>query len=601
MGGGYEGLGRINALAFHPTNPDIIYIGAPAGGLWYTTNGGNDWQTTTDVLPTLGVSAIAVDPTNPSTIYIGTGDRDASDAPGVGVMKSIDNGLTWQMSNTGMGNKIVGDLLIDNTNTQIIYAATTNGLFKSTDGGATWVLKTGGGFKDLAFKPGNTSIIYATQGGKFYLSVDAGETWSTITSGIPSGTRGVIAVTPANPEIVYFLLSKSDNSFRGLYRSTDAGVNFTEMSSSPNIMGWDCNGGTGGQAWYDLALEADPVNADIIYAGGVNVWKSMNGGANWQISGHWYGGCGVSEVHADQHIMAANPVNNRIYLGNDGGIYYSLNNGTSWVEITAGLVISQAYKLGQSATVDDLVVNGYQDNGTSLFETDFWKSIGGGDGMECAIDPTAPSYRYTTVYYGSINRVIGYNSKQIAGKGVNGITEDGAWVTPFIIAENDPNTMFIGYKNIWRSKNIKNPSSSGVTWTKISTINTGNLDVLEQSPVNPEILYASSGGSLYLCTNALQNNPTWINITSQLLSGSAISDIETSPFVENTVYIIQDKKIYKSENKGATWIDISGNLPAIHFSSIVYYKNSIEGLYVGSDAGVYYKDNSMTDWILFSN
>jgi PKD repeat protein len=299
--------------------------------------------------------------------------------------------------------------------------------------------------------------------------------------------------------------------------------------------------------------------------------------------------------------MATNPVNNRVYLGNDGGIYYSQNNGTTWVEITAGLVISQAYKLGQSATVDDLVVNGYQDNGTSLMEGDVWKSIGGGDGMECAIDPTAPSYRYTTVYYGAINRVIGYNAKQIAGNGVNGITEEGAWVTPFIISENDPNTMFIGYKNIWRSRNIKNPSSSGVTWSKISTINTGNLDVLEQSAVNPEILYASSGGSLYICTNALQVNPTWINITSQLLSGSAISDIETSPFEENTVYIIQDKKIYKSLNKGSTWTDISGNLPAIHFSSIVYYKNSIEGLYVGSDAGVYYKDNSMTDWMLFSN
>ncbi len=598
---GYKGLGRINAIAFHPTNPDIIYIGAPAGGLWVSTSGGNNWTTTTDVLPTLGVSAIAVDPVNPSTIYIGTGDRDAGDAPGVGVMKSTDNGTTWQMSNTGMGNRIVADLLIDNSNPQILYAGTTSGFFKTTDGGNIWVQKTGS-FKDIAFKPGNNYIIYGTQNGNFYKSSDAGENWIQITAGLPDGARGVIAVTPANPEMVYFLLAKSDDGFKGLYRSTDAGLTFTEMSVSPNIMDWSCDGsGTGGQAWYDLSLVADPVNANIIYAGGVNVWKSSNGGANWQISGHWYGGCGVPSVHADQHIFTFNPINNRIYIGNDGGIYYTGNGGAQWPEISTGLAISQAYKIGQSATADDLVVNGYQDNGTSLFNVDSWTAIGGGDGMECAIDQSNSDYRYTTVYYGAINRVIGYNAQQIAGNGVNGITEEGAWVTPFIIDEIDPNIMFIGYKNVWRSVNIKNSSASGVKWKKISTINTGNLAVLEQSPVNTDILYASSGSSLFISTDALQESPTWQNITTQLPSVTAISDIEASPFDANTVYIIQDKKIFKSTDKGLTWVEITGGLPAIHYTSIVYYKNSQEGLYVSSDAGVYYKDNSLADWIPFNN
>jgi len=600
--GGYRGLGRINAIAFHPTNPDIIYIGAPAGGLWVTTTGGNNWTTTTDVLPTLGVSAIAVDPVNPSNIYIGTGDRDASDAPGLGVMKSTDNGATWSMSNTGMGSRVVGDLLIDPTNPQIVYAGTTSGFFKSTDGGASWDQKPGGAFKDLSFKPGNANIIYGSQSGTFYRSVDAGETWTQTTAGLPDGSRGIIAVSPANPEIVYLLLSKGDNGFLGLYRSTNSGLSFTTMSTSPNIMDWSCDGsGSGGQAWYDLSLVADPVNANIIYAGGVNIWKSTNGGANWQISGHWYGGCGVPAVHADQHIFTTNPLNNRIYIGNDGGIYWTGNGGSQWNDISNGLAISQAYKIGQSVTDDDVVVNGYQDNGTSIIEFNTWTPIGGGDGMECAIDSEDPGYRYTTVYYGAINRVIGYSASQIAGNGVNGINEEGAWVTPFILDESNPDIMFIGYKNVWRSTNIKNPSASGVDWQKISSINTGNLDVLEQSPVNRDILYASSGSALYLCTNALQDNPQWQSITNQLPSVTAISDIETSPFDENTVYVIQDKKIYKSTDKGLTWNDITGGLPAIHYSSIVYYKNSQEGLYVSSDAGVYYKDNSLADWILFSN
>lgn len=602
IGGGYEGLGRLNAVAFHPTNPDIVYVGAPAGGLWFTTTGGNEWSSTTDGLPTLGVSAIAIDPVNPSTIFIGTGDRDAGDAPGLGVMKTTDNGATWQSSNTGMDNITVGDLLFDPTNSQIIFAGTNSGFFKSIDGGANWVKKNNGSFKDIALKPGSNTILYGTSGGQFYRSTDAGENWFLITAGVPSGARGVIAVTPADPEIVYFLLAKGDNGFRGLYKSVNAGLTFTEMSNSPNLMGWSCNGtDSGGQAWYDLAIVADPIDANIIYVGGVNIWKSTNGGANWQINGHWYGGCSVAEVHADQHIFTFNPLNNRIYIGNDGGIYWTDNGGSQWIEITTGLPITQSYKIGQSATEEDLVVIGNQDNGTYLLDADTWTSIGGGDGMECAIDFTNPNYRYSTVYYGAMNRVIGTNAQQIAGNGVNGITEEGAWVTPFVMGEDNANVMFIGYKNVWRSVNIKNPSASGVQWKKISTINTSNLSVLEQSPVNTDILYASSGGSLYISTNALQDVPTWSNISSQLLSSSSVSDIEASPYEENTVYIVQDKQIFKSVDRGINWTEITGGLPDIHFSTLVYYKNSQEGIYAGSDAGVYYKDKSLTDWVPFLN
>jgi PKD repeat protein len=602
-GKGYRGLGRINAIGIHPTDANTIYIGAPAGGLWKTTDQGLNWTSTTDQLPTLGVSAIAIDPLNPETIYIGTGDRDASDAAGMGVMKSTDGGLTWQPANNGMGNKTVGRLLISPVDNQILFAATSSGIYKTTDGGQNWVSKSAGNYKDLVFRPNDPSVMYGANGGKFYRSSDSGETWFEITAGIASGSRGAVGVSPADPLIVYFLQTTSGNEFRGLYRSTDGGFTFTERSSSPNIMGWSCLGNdTGGQAWYDLDIAVDAVNPDIIYSGGVDIWKSTNGGSTWQISSHWWGDCGRPAVHADQHIFEVSPLDGRLYVGNDGGIYWTDNGGSAWHEISSGLAISQPYKLGQSATESELVVNGYQDNGSSIYDGNSWTAIGGGDGMECAIDYTNPSYRYITMYYGAIERVYNNsNQGQIAGNGVNGITEEGDWVTPFILDEKDPNTMFVGYKNVWRSKNIKASSTSAVGWTKISDINTSNLNVLEQSPVNTNLLYASAGNHLYLCSNAKAGSPSWNDISGNLPETNSISDIEAHPTEESTVYIIQGSKVYRSGNRGQSWTDISSGLPGIHLNTIVYYKRSPEGLYAGADAGVFYKDSSMSSWIPFTN
>jgi PKD repeat protein/photosystem II stability/assembly factor-like uncharacterized protein len=599
---GYQGLGRINAIGIDPTNANTIYIGAPAGGLWKTTNFGLNWTSTTDQLPTLGVSSIAINPLNPNIVYIGTGDRDATDAAGMGVMKSFDGGLNWQPSSNGMGNKTVGRLLISPASAEILFAATNGGIFKSTDGGQNWVLKVGGTFKDLVFRPNNPSVMYGAKNGSFYISLDSGETWAEITSGLVSGSRGVIGVSQADPMTVYFMTT-TDYEFSGLYRSTNGGLTFTLKSNSPNIMGWSCLGNdSGGQAWYDLDIAVDPLNAEIIYTGGVDIWKSSNGGTSWVISSHWWGDCGKPAVHADQHIFEVSPLDGKLFVGNDGGIYWTDNGGTAWHEITNGLAISQPYKLGQSATQSEMVVNGYQDNGSSIYDGTSWAAIGGGDGMECAIDYSNPAYRYVTMYYGAIERVYNNsNQGQIAGNGVNGINEEGDWVTPFILDEEDPNTMFVGYKNVWRSKNIKASGTSSVDWTKISDINTGNLTVLEQSPVNTDLLYASSGNHLYICKNAKSGSPTWNQITDKLPETANITDIESHPIEESTVYITQGSKVYKSVDKGLTWSDISSGLPGIHLNTIVYYKRSPEGLYVGADAGVYYKDKSMSNWIPFTN
>jgi PKD repeat protein/photosystem II stability/assembly factor-like uncharacterized protein len=552
---GYQGLGRLNAIAFHPTNPDIIFVGAPSGGMWISHDGGVTWNSYCDNLPTLGVSSIAVDYTNPDVIYMGTGDRDAGDAAGIGVLKSNDGGMTWANANAGIHNLKVARMIMHPTDHNTLYIASTGGIYKTTDAGQTWLQQAGGNFKEIVFKTDDPETIFASRGGDFYKTTDGGSNWIRITNGLVSGSRGVIAVTPDNAEVVYFLVT-GGNEFEALYRSSDAGESFTEMSNSPNIMSWGCEGGSGGQAWYDLDIAADPLDENTIFAGGVNCFKSSDGGTTWQISSHWWGDCGVPAVHADLHVLEYNPVDGRLYTG-----------------------------------------NAYDGNG--------WDFTRGGDGFECIIDFEESQFSYASLYYGSVCRYYNNNYQiVVAENGKYGIDESGAWITPFILDEYDADIMFIGYKNVWRCENVK-ASSSQISWKKISdglgSSNDKNMAVLEQSPANTDILYAGrSDKKVFRTDNAFSDNPTWFNLTSFLPQSATPGDIEAHPFDENIVYILLGSKIYKSYDKGLTWANISGSLPDVHLTSIAFYKKSQEGLYISSDLGVFYKDASMSDWIWFN-
>ncbi|NPD45767.1 MULTISPECIES: PKD domain-containing protein [unclassified Lentimicrobium] len=593
-----NGMGRVNAIAFHPTDADIVFIGAPQGGLWKTADGGSTWEVLTDDQPTLGVSSIIINHDNADIILIGTGDRDAGDSNGMGVFKSTDGGETWTVSNDGMGNRTVGRMIQDPNDSDIILAATDGGVYKSSDMGATWTQSQSGNFKDILFKPDNSSVVYTISSNNFYKSTDNGDSFTNSSSGLPGGSRGAIAVTPANPEVVYVLLS-SGSVYGSTSKSDDAGDSWTVKSTSPNIFDYSCDGsGSNGQGWYDMDIAIDPNDENFVYVGGVNTWVSSNSGSNWSINSHWYGGCGVPSVHADMHVYEINPLNNRLYNGNDGGLYYTDNQGDSWPQISSGLAISQIYKIGSSATVKDLVINGYQDNGTATFTSDGWKTVMGGDGMDCAIDPVDPTYSYGEYYYGAIDRI--KNNSQNQGNIVGGISEEGAWVTPFLISYADANTMFVGMKGVWRTNNVKANSTSQVQWTKITDFSGSNCSMLEQSDANPDILWVGKGSSMYMTLNANDEAPTW-NIVTNMPGSGDIRSIATNPNNEDDVYMARGNGIYYSNNLCETWTDISGSLPSIAMNSIVFYKNSGDGLYVGANAGIYYKDSNLDDWVLYND
>lgn len=602
--GEFVGVGRVNAIGFHPTNENIIYAGAPQGGFWRTYDKGANWTSTTDNLPTLGVSAIAYiqNSSSDSVILIGTGDRDASDAPGQGVMKSTDGGVTFVSSNTGIGNRIVGMFAQNPLNKNTIFAAVDNGIYVSYNQGANWIQRSSAGnFKDIKYCPGDTMTLYATQNGVFYRSVDAGNTWTSISTGMTATGRNrlAIGVTAANPNIVYVVASKSStNGLESFYKSSNKGLSFTaRIGDTFNILGSNTNGSaSGGQGWYDLAITGNDQDSNMVVVGGVIQFRTNNGGTSWSAISHWFGG-GAPFVHADVHYLARNPLNNELYSGNDGGVYTTANNGTSWTIRNKGLAISQFYNFGVSQLSKTKFITGAQDNGTSWgSDSASWQTASfGGDGMQCEISNFDTTVMFGNVQYGSLRRTKnnGASWQGLAGSIPGG---PGPWAAPCHLHPRLNDIMVILYTQAIISKNIV--SAASPTFANFTTGVTGTGNAIRFSNVNDSLVFMGWTNGNFRVANILAN-PITVDSMSRP-ENSSIRDIETSFNNENVVYAACGNRIYRSTNKGATWTNISANLPNIPMFSIVLDKNSPEGLYVGTDAGVYYKDSLMANWILYN-
>jgi PKD repeat protein len=599
---GYAGLGRLNCVAFSPSSTSVIYVGAASGGVWKTVNGGTSWTVTSDNNAVLGVSDLLVLSGIPSDIiYAATGDRDANDNYSVGVLKSIDGGSTW--NTTGLNwsqssQKLVYRLLGDPTNAAVLYASTSDGLYKTSDSGNTWSKLTTTQFINIKFKPGSNLIMYGSTriNGDVYLSTDGGVTWALVLD--TTGSRVEIAVTPASPEIVYALICSTSSGLFGVYKSINSGVSYTQLvGSSPNMLAWNCNGSdAGGQGWYDLCIAVDPTNANNVFIGGVNTWKSTNGGTTWATSNMWSGNCSgtATEVHADKHYFAYQPGTTTLFECNDGGLYKTSNTGTTWTHLSNGMVISQMYRLGVSQMVSGDVIAGLQDNGTKAMVSNTWKDVIGGDGMECLIDYTNSSVQYGELYYGDIYRTDNKwtSSTYIAGS----ITGSGDWVTPYVIDPNVSSTLYCGYQDVWKTTN------KGSAWTKISTWGGSSLRSLAVAPSNSLNIYAATSSIIYRTTNG---GTSWTNITGTLPVGSSnITYLSVKQDDPNTVWVSMGQFnaycVFQSTDGGVIWTDISAGLPAIPVNCVIQNKQSTSQveLYAGTDVGVFIKLGSAS-WTPF--
>lgn len=598
----FSGAGRINCVRFDGTNTNVIYAGAPAGGLWKTTNGGQSWTCLTDFQARIGCSDVAIDPTNPNILYLGTGDNDGGDTYSIGLLKSTDGGITW--SSTGLTfapsqTRRIARVLIDPTNTNIVYVAASNGIFKTTDAGTTWLQVSQFGAKDMEMKPGDPNTLYIA-GTRFYATYNGGANWTQVTTGLPQASavaRMAIAVTPADPNMVYVLAGAAgSNGFEGVYRSTNSGQSFTNRASSPNLLGWDPSGGdTDGQAWYDLAIAASPVDPDVIYTGGVNIWRSDDGGINWNLNAHWYGGGGVPYVHADIHDLVFVPgTSGTVYSGNDGGVFFTSNGGNSWDDLSANMGIAQIYRLGISASNSGTLITGHQDNGTNLKNGSNYEQVLGGDGMDCFIDRTNNNVMYGELYYGDFFRSTngGNNWSGIT----NGLTGTGGWVTPWIQDPVQPDVLYAGYSQVFKSNN------RGSNWFQLGNMSNGSdLTDVKVAPSNTLYIYATNGNSIFRSINGGQ---TWSNITGTLLTGgSSISRIIVDPHNEKRIWLTFSgynaaQKVVVSTDAGTTYTNISNGLPNLPANCGVAVPNAGNGLvFIGCDVGVYYRNDNTGTWM----
>jgi len=584
------GIGRLNSISFHPNNAGVMFGGSSSGGLWRSRDNGNSWNPTTDDLPSLGVSDLAIDPTDSDIMYMATGDGDGNGAtsPSFGIVKTINGGVDWEviLPTTGDG-QFINELLINPDNTNIIMAATSFGLYRTEDAGENWEQVYTGTIEDILFKPGDTNTVYACGNGGvgFLRSVDGGVIWTHVFEGLPTGGLGrkMIAVTPANPDYVYIVVSRNRNQFepelsylfRGLYRSTNGGLSFELRGSE----GADI---FSGQSWYDLALNVSPTNPNQVFLGETELLRSNNGGVSWQninfSGGDW--------VHVDIHDIEFHPETQELYVASDGGLYRSTNSGNSFQRISDGLGITEYYRMGGSTTNPNLILAGSQDNGTMIYDGNEWRDFAGGDGMECIVDYTNENWRTYSFQNGVIRRSVNGQDANFINPSITG--ESGNWTTPYIQHPTKPDIFYAGFQSVWKTTN------RGNAWTNISgELTSGStLEFIAAAPSDGDnYIYVSDGNRLFITKDGGEN---WKTIGTG--SRGFLSSLAIHPSKPETLWAAQGRGVYLSEDAGDTWVDVSGTLPEIPALTVAYQGGNEETMYVGMTVGVYYKDNTMEDW-----
>ena len=617
--------GRITDIEIPIDQPQTYYVGAASGGIFKTTDAGANWSPIFDDQLMLSIGDIEISKNDSDLVWVGTGEVNAGGGSlaydGDGIYKSTDGGATWEVKGLpDIGS--ISKIALDPNDDDVVFVGgmgplfrndSNRGLYRSTDGGDTWEQKLfvsdSTGIIDMAIHPNNGDIIYAASwerirrpqfrqyGGetsRLYRSTDGGENWTELTNGLPTTPsekgRISIAISQSNPDVLYARYTDAIGSIQGVYRTADGGDTWVTMNSAPltNV----------GFHWWFRGIVVDPTDEDIIYNVDFVVQKSIDGGATWSDT--------FSGVHVDQHALAFNAnVPGQVVLGNDGGFYLSTNDGDSWTKDNT-LPITQFYRMYVDPNFENKIYGGTQDNGTNRTLTgglDDWQLIYGGDGFQPLVDKNDTNVIYAESQYGNIGKSVnGGASFNGATSGISGGDRKN-WDTPIVFDPQDSQILYTGTQRVYKTTNAAG------SWTAISPDLTngpgggnliyGTIISIDVSPFNSnKIIVGTDDGNVWITQDGGAN---WENVSSTL-PNRWVTKIEASKLHPNRFYVTfsgyrygaDEGHVYYATDNGNNWTDIGTTLPDIPVNDIVQADNG--KLYVATDIGVFGSANGGATW-----
>ncbi len=662
--------GRVTAIVIHPVNPDIIYVGTAQGGIWKTIDGGRNWNPISDHEKSLAIGALVIDPKNHDILYAGTGEGNLfyealslqQSYYGCGILKTTNAGGEWKLyggqDDDGVGGGRNGPfvgarffrLAINPLNPNIIFAATSLGLYKSINGGEAWRrMEPGSGIPaensatDIVFNPINPDIAYAAIWGVgLYKTGNANDEeplWTSLlppTNGIPITdlSRIALGISPTSPDTIFALMAnESEEVIDKFYWSKDGGSSWSQISLPGFTYDKFYPDSIGPQGTYNINVAVDPTTPDRVYLSAVSLWQAIRNVStnSWAITEIG------TNIHSDNHALAFHPTNHLgLYAGNDGGIYKSNDAGQTWNDvINEGLCITQFGFMDQHPTSDALILAGTQDNGTLQFRNSsaFYHSADG-DGGFVAIDQNQPNIMLHEYYKPSPER-----SEQAGRAGIKNVDHGGSWLDvgrglsgsslfypPFTLDQSNSQNIAFGTDRIFLD------SKQGLNRWKSSTILLPGLNSQSNDYRGPEVVSSisyvnSNPGLLYAGTNygkvfrITKRGNKWLAqpIHSDPLPSLFIWDISPHPGNATTIIVVMAgvgslenplSHVWRgefSENEGdiARWVDISGSengkkLPDTPVNCLVVEPESPNIMYIGTDIGVFRTLDGGNTWTNFS-
>ena len=590
--------GRVSTIAVDPADSQHILIGAAGGGVWETHDLGATWSPRTDDQPALATGAIAFDPQNPAIVYAGTGEGDFYRNLGVGMLRSADGGATWSVLATtpftGLG---FHRIIVDPQDGNRIFAATTGGLFRTTNGGASWMTARSSLTWDVSIRtpvagstPEGAGLFAACSNGLFR-STNGGSTWSSVSLPGSSGgfTRLAVRQAPSNAGVV-FTFGALNTGGAVLWRRPSFSGSFSAVNLPADL--------ATKQAWYDWFLAVAPNNPDVVYLGAINVHKGVrgaNGVFTWTNISARNGG---PSIHPDQHAMAFDASDpNVIYVGNDGGIYRSPDAGDSWTPLNRGLCITEFEYLAQHPQHEGWLLGGTQDNGTVRYEgNEVWFHVQDGDGGDVGINNATPYTCYHTFFNMGMERSTsggGWGSWTWIGPNVNPDTYSSLFYPPVDV---NGNVVAQAGQSVFVSSN------GGNAFSEVTLPNANGIASALTIPASTRLFVGTTAGEVY---GVERIGGAWQNgVRLGQPAGGFISDILVDPTNANRLWLtcstFGTPHILRSDDGGANWITVSGALPDIPFNAIELDPANTQNVYAATDVGVFRSMDAGATWVPFN-